>query len=830
MDAASALTTPDSALWDELPGMALVLAVNAQAVRVNRAFVEQFGPHGLALPGPPWTDLLTVESRDALLESLQRQDDFTQLLQLGPGTPNPGRAAWLACSARWRADAADYLCLLHDVTALRESELCARAQTARIELLADNVPALIAYYDADSFRCQFANSRYAETFGWDRDAILGHTVAEVIGEAAARQIQPQVDTVLQQRRAAVYERQLPLADGSVRWIDVNLLPHLDERGEPVGCFVLISDITRHRLAEQAARDSEERLAKFMQASSEGIVFHQDGIITDANPPLCELTGFALEEILGRRTLDFIAPDHVARAAAVTAAAQETAYESVLIDHAGQRIPVEFTVRTMVRNGERMRMTIVRDLRDRDAAQARIHHLAHHDTLTGLPNRYAFMAHIDQLMLAHAAAQASEPGVADAQSGERAVPESGRLALLFIDLDHFKRVNDSLGHLVGDTMLRTVAARITASLRATDVVARFGGDEFMVLMTGVGHIADVEEVAQKLLLAVQAPVDVDGRPLTVTPSIGIAMYPGDGGSPDDLIRHADTAMYLAKARGRAHYRFFDPSMASLAYAALVMEGELAHALERHEFELYFQPQVSADQSTLVGAETLIRWNHPTRGLLLPGEFMPVLEQQRLMLPVGQWVLRQAVRLAAGWQRQGLTVGPVAVNLSTLQFHAADFVSSVAQALREEGVTGALIEFELTERMLMDDVAEVSARLREISALGIRISVDDFGTGYSSLGHLKELPIDKVKIDRSFVHDLPANRDSAAISRAIIQMGRSLGLAVMAEGVETKAQCEFLATQGCDELQGLWISPPLPVAEFEAWVRRHALHRDGPDLSG
>ena len=823
MDSASPLTPPDAALWDELPGMALVVGVSGQALRVNQAFVDRFGPHGPALPGPPWTDLLTAPSRDALLESLLRGSDFTLTLQLGAQPNRHPHRGWLACAGRWRAGATACLCLLHDVTALHESEVQARELAARIDLLAENVPALIAYYEAGTFHCKYANSRYAETFGWDRVSVLGHTVAEVIGEAAARQIQPQVDTVLQQRRAAVYERQLPNADGSKRWIDVNLLPHLGDNGEPVGCFVLISDITRHRLAELAVRESEERLSKFMQASAEGIVFHKDGIITDANPPLCELTGFALEEILGRRTLDFIAPDHVARVAAVTLAGQDTAYESVLINHAGQRIPVEFTVRTMVRNNERLRMTIVRDLRDRDAAQARIHHLAHHDTLTGLPNRYAFMAHIDQLMLAHAKSQAAEPTPADRPAGQRAVPESSRLALLFIDLDHFKRVNDSLGHLVGDTMLRTVAARITATLRNTDVVARFGGDEFMVLMTGVGHTDDVEEVAQKLLLAIQAPVDVDGRPLTVTPSIGIALYPGDGGSPDDLIRHADTAMYLAKARGRAHYRFFDPSMARLAYAALVMEGELGQALERHEFELYFQPQVSADLSTLVGAEALIRWNHPTRGLLLPGEFMPVLEQQRLMLPIGQWVLRQAVRLAAGWQAQGLSIGPVAVNLSTLQFHSADFVSSIAQVLREEGVTGALLELELTERMLMDDVAEVSARLREISALGVRISVDDFGTGYSSLGHLKELPIDKDKIDRSFVHDLPANRDSAAISRAIIQMGQSLGLAVMAEGVETEAQCAFLASQGCDELQGLWISPPLPVEPFEAWVRQHALRR-------
>jgi len=224
--------------------MALVLAVNGQAVRVNRAFVDRFGPHGPALPGPPWTDLLSVESREALQEFLAHQHDFTLLLQLCAGPRGNARAGWLACSARWRVDTANYLCLLHDVTGLREAELLARAQAARIELLADNVPALMAYYEVGTFHCKYANSGYAETFGWNREAVLGHTVAEIIGEAAAQQIQPQVDTVLQQRRAAAYERQMPLADGGTRWIDVNLLPHLDEHGEPVGCFVLISDITR----------------------------------------------------------------------------------------------------------------------------------------------------------------------------------------------------------------------------------------------------------------------------------------------------------------------------------------------------------------------------------------------------------------------------------------------------------------------------------------------------------------------------------------------------------------------------------------------------------
>ena len=802
---------PDEArLWDALPGMVLLLAGDGAALYASPALAAFGGRSVEALLGSGWRGLLAPGACDALLTRLARAEDFEIELDLRDAPPHEVR---VRCVARWQSGGVHCRCVFHVANAVvagPEGALVGRspqAQAALFRLLADNVPVLIAYYSAHDFRCQFANKQYAWTFGHDETSIVGSTLEEVIGAAAARATQQQVERMLTQREPVEYERMLVGADGTRRWIEVHLLPHLDdghgrEAAAAIGTFVLINDITKHRLAEQAARESEERLAKFMQASAEGIVFHRDGFITDANPPMCELIGYTLAEVLGRKTLEFIAPDHVAKVAAVMTSGQETAYESVLLDKQGRRIPVEFIVRTMMRNDECLRMTIVRDIRDRHAAQAHIHHLAHHDALTGLPNRVSFMAHLAQQMV-------RPPDGGDA-----------RLALLFIDLDHFKRVNDSLGHLVGDTLLRTVATRITASLRATDVVSRFGGDEFVVLLAGLSdgaqHRADAEEVAQKLLASIGAPVDAEGRPLSVTPSVGIALYPDDGNTPEELVRHADSAMYVAKARGRANHQFFDRGRANSAYADLVMEGQLAQALERAEFVLHFQPQVRASDGSLVGAEALIRWNHPERGLLLPGAFIPLAEQRQLMLPIGQWVLTEAARCALRWRAMGLAIAPVAVNLSSVQFHSIGFIEAVAQLLPASGVGRGLLELELTERMLMEDLAEVKTRLGHLKAMGLQISVDDFGTGYSSLGHLKELPIDKVKIDRSFVHDLPANRDSAAITRAIIQMGRSLGLLVIAEGVETEAQRAFLAEQGCDELQGLLISAPLPQLAFEAWV--------------
>ena len=629
-------------------------------------------------------------------------------------------------------------------------------------LLANSLQAMIAYYDSEElgYGCRFANKAYAAAFGLTETSIIGRTFTEIIGEAAAREVKPSIDTVVNESRAVAYVRELAAPDGARRWIEVNVLPNLPREGRPVGAFV---------------------------------------IVTDANPPLCEMLGYTLEEVRGRPALDFVASDHRAHVQAVLASGMDASYESAVIRKDGRRIPVELIGRTLVYGGEKLRMSVVRDLRDRHAAQARIHHLAHHDALTGLPNRMSFMERLgQQIELARAAGKS--------------------LALLFVDLDHFKRVNDSLGHLIGDKLLQTVAARISASLRANDIVARFGGDEFIVLLDDAGR-DDVAQVAHKLLRAIELPVDAEGRDLSVTPSVGVAMFPHDGGTPTELIKNADTAMYIAKSRGRANCQFFDPAVASAAYDALVLESQLTQALQREEFVLHFQPQVRARDGALAGIEALIRWMHPERGMLRPDAFIALAEQQRVMLPIGQWVLRSAARAALRWRAQGLIAVPVAVNLSSMQFHANGFVDAVAQVLREEGVPGHWLELELTERMLMDDLGDVKRTLQQLKALGMRVSVDDFGTGYSSLAHLKELPIDGMKIDRSFVRDLPHQRGSVAIARAVMQMAQGLSLTVVAEGVENEEQRRFLVDQGCDLLQGELISGPLPAAELARWIVQH-----------
>ncbi|MDN3544288.1 MAG: putative bifunctional diguanylate cyclase/phosphodiesterase [Roseateles asaccharophilus] len=777
-----------SELWAALPGAAALVDRAGRALQGNAAF------EALQTESPDWA-WLSREARQALLAHWAQAADGETRLELASASGD----RWYLCHSRWEGALGGHLSQWTDITALKQAGLQALEQVAQFRLLADHVPALIALYQAGTHRCLYANEAYAQAFGLTAQSILGRRFSEIIGEQAADLVRPVVEAVERSGKPGFYERQLQGPDGRKRWVEAHVIPHLDAAGVVQAAFVQLVDITRHREAEAAVRDSELRLQKFMQASAEGIVFHVDGLVSDANPALCALLGYELDELRGRSTLDFVALEEVGKVRQLMLAGAELRYESRLIHRSGEAIHVELIVRSLSSEGGQQRMAIVRDIRDRVAAQQRIQHLAHHDSLTQLLNRAAFMEHLGPQM-------------------ERARQRGHQLALLFIDLDNFKRVNDSLGHLEGDKVLFTVAERIRNCLRSSDLVARFGGDEFVVLLNDVHQQDDVMVVLMALLSVVEVPVRADGRDLSVTPSIGVAMFPRDGESAEELIQHADTAMYLAKSRGRASYQFFEHQMASQAYADLVLEAELAEALTHDQFRLHYQPQVHARDGHLVGAEALLRWQHPQRGLLSPDAFIEVAERHRLMVPLGEWVMREAVRQSKLWHESGLAPVPIAVNLSSMQFRLDRFADTVREVLAEAGVPGSWLELELTERMLVDDLEDTPRTLAALRALGLSISVDDFGTGYTALAHLTELPLDKLKIDQGFVAKLPQDSGAMAITRAIVRMAKDLGLSVSAEGVRKEQQRALLAEWGCDALQGDLVGSSMSAAQFEAWLRR------------
>ena len=432
------------------------------------------------------------------------------------------------------------------------------------------------------------------------------------------------------------------------------------------------------------------------------------------------------------------------------------------------------------------------------ANSQLHHLALHDSLTRLPNRSLLEDRLEQAI----------------RNGQR---HNKRFAVMFLDLDRFKTINDSLGHHYGDKLLQGVADRLTAALRAEDTVARLGGDEFVVLLGEVSGAAVVANIAQKLLDLLAAPILIEGQQQSVSASLGISMFPDDGASARDLLGNADSAMYHAKKMGRAHYQFFAPEMNVASGARLQLEQDLRRALDLKQFELHYQPKVDVGSGKVVAMEALVRWRCPQRGMVPPNDFISVSEEIGLIIPLGAWVLREACRQNRAWQDAGLPHMRVAVNLSAYQFRQKDLPEFVASVLEEEGLLASSLELEVTESMVMHNPAEASGILARLHGQGIHISVDDFGTGYSSLSYLKQFRLDTLKIDRSFVRDISSDADDAAIVRSVIALAHSLRLKVIAEGVETDEQLNYLRELGCDEYQGYLRSKPLPAHEFEQLLR-------------
>lgn len=671
-----------------------------------------------------------------------------------------------------------------------------------LQLIADTTPALLAYFDARTLRCRFANASYASYFGFTIQSIVGRTVQEIAGDAVWQEVQAYFPRVLVDRQSVRYTRKVERGTGETQYLETVLRPHIDN-GEFKGLVALVTDVSHHYRMAQQMRASEERMRKFAEITTEAIVVHQGGIIMDGNDALARLTGYPLDALRGRHVLEYIAPEYRAQALEHGRSGGEDCYESMIVHKSGRHIPVEVEGKSMPGAERDSRIVLLRDLTASRQVQEHMDFLAQHDLLTRLPNR----ARLNQLMK-NALAQATV--------------RQERLAILSIDIDHFKAVNDSLSHHAGDLLLCEVARRLSATVRAQDIVARMGGDDFVAVLTGDPTPQEAEAMATRLCQAIEAPCDIDGTQFVVSLSMGIAMFPGNGDTPEMLLGNAEAAMHMAKDIGRRSFQFYTSTLESRSTRMLMQEQLLRRAVEQGELELHYQPQIATADGTLTGLEALVRWRHPQRGLVYPNEFIGLAEDLGMISEVGRWVLREACRQVKVWQDAGFPVVPVAINLSAQEFLQRDVARDVAEALWETGLEARYLHIELTESTLMQSGGQMSDTLHALKALGVSLAIDDFGTGYSSLAYLRRHPIDKLKIDRSFVTDVPRDADATAIVNAIVQMSHSLHLQIVAEGVETQEQLDLLRSLHCTTAQGYLISRPLPADQTQAWMSQH-LHK-------
>lgn len=569
--------------------------------------------------------------------------------------------------------------------------------------------------------------------------------------------------------------------------------------------VVLALVIRQFLGARSAHEQNEsnRFASdIIDNAGEGIVvYDRDLRYVLWNRFMEELTGFAERDVVGRPAAEFFAQateppadEILSRALRGETVQSPDFYYSV--PETGRKGWATASYRPYTDSqGEIVGVvSIIRDITERKRAEQEIEYQAYHDALTGLANRRLFHEH---LSLAVALAQRRQTLV----------------AVLFLDLDHFKLVNDSLGHSVGDALLRQVAERLKSALRDGDTVARVGGDEFTVVLQEIARREDAALVAEKVLRTIAEPAEVSGHRLYVTTSIGITVYPDDGEDAETLLKHADTAMYRAKSEGRNTYQMATRELSASTHERMAVENGLHHALEAGEFELLYQPQIDSETMQIIGMEALLRWKHPQRGMILPESFIRVAEERGLILPIGEWVLRRACHEARRLQDLGHPHFRVAVNISARQFRDPLLLAAVESALAESGLRPDSLELEITETVAMEDVDLTLTTLAQLRSLGVAIAIDDFGTGHSSLAYLKRFPLDALKIDRSFVADLPDKFEDAAIVSSVIQLANGLGLRVVAEGVERREQLDFLLEAGCREVQGYYFSYPVRTVDIE-----------------
>ncbi|SCY34236.1 EAL domain-containing protein [Pseudomonas flexibilis] len=701
--------------------------------------------------------------------------------------------------------------ILNDMTSRVLYEQRLRASEEKFSTLFQSSPVPISVSELESGRFVDINPSFSEVFGWQPAEIIGQSSrtigfwedsqrrSEVIGELNRKRV---LDGALARFRSK---------DGRSITCLISCR-YLEMHGD---CYVAISfhDITRLQQATRALQASEEKFAKAFHSSPDAIcLLERDGQrFLEVNEGFRRLTGYTPEEVTGRSVADLrlrIDPQQrqeILDSIASTGRLPRT--EVHLLDRDGREKFAEVSVETLRLDGGECLLVTARDISQLKAAQAQIQHLAYHDPLTNLPNRALLLDRLTQqiaLLNRH----------------------NLRGAVLFIDLDHFKHINDSLGHPVGDAVLKMLTARLEANVRLEDTVARLGGDEFVVLLSGLEGkraqvIRQVRQVAEQLRAHLAEPMDVEGHPLQVTSSIGVALIPDHGTSPDDLLKRADIALYRAKDSGRNRLHLFRSRMQEQVSERLRIENDLRQALQRQQFEVRFQPQVDTRSGCIVGAEALLRWNHPVYGMQSPESFIQVLEESGLIHDVGLWVLNEACQTCARLLDETLIQRgrfSLCVNISPRQFRHPEFYEGIERCLSRSRLPAHMLKLEITENVAIRNVEDTVNKMQRLKRLGIGFAMDDFGTGYSSLTQLKRLPVDVLKIDQSFVRDVPLNGNDSEIIRAIIAMANSLGLQTIAEGVERSEQLDFLRGENCQLYQGYLFSQPLPLAEFREVLAR------------
>jgi diguanylate cyclase (GGDEF)-like protein/PAS domain S-box-containing protein len=695
-----------------------------------------------------------------------------------------------------------------DVTDCKRAEDALIQSEERYRTILDNTQE--GYFEEDlAGNFTFVNDAECKDLGYKREELIGMNYRQYTDESSARKLYKLFVGVFKTgNEIKGFDGEFIKKDGTKGFNQVSVSLIRNKEGEPVGFRGLSRDITERKKMEETIRQSEERYRTIIDEMEEWY-FETDlaGNITFFNEIFAHVLGYSRDAFAGLNFRSFIKKedsdaihDLFNQVFKTGEPIKEFSYEFIRPGGAATFAAFSIFPKRDGAGGIVGFRGVGHDITERKRAEERIQYLATHDALTDLPNRMMFSRLLNRTI----------------QSSRRF---NRQFAVLFIDLDRFKVINDTLGHEAGDHLLQEIAHRLKEVLREIDVVARLGGDEFVILIEEVGDVTQVAAVAQRILSAAMKPLVLMGQECRVTASIGISMYPKDAQDEQSLMKNADIAMYLAKDEGKNMYQFYAETMTSQSSERLSLETSLRHALERQELSLHYQAKLDFKTDIIIGVEALLRWQNPDLGNVPPMRFIPVAEETGLIVPIGRWVLKTACTQNVAWQRQGLTTVCMAVNLSLRQLMDDNLLPDIRTILNESGLTPNLLELEITESMLMQNPERVIKILTEIKKMGVRLAIDDFGTGYSSLTQLKRFPIDTLKVDRSFIRDLPMNSEDKAITEAIIAMGKTLSLTVVAEGVETEEQDAFLRSHACDAMQGFHFSKPIPPDQFADLLRKH-----------